>query len=154
MDFGAITALLEGFDPAALIPQLDTFLGRLEFFARLFVLIGPLLLLGFGLWYLFKPAKQANHKNGFCALWGMGSTKAWRYTQRLAGICYTALGGLLTLIMLIVSLGFKAERAMDMVSAAATCLIWEAVLTLICYIGINVVVAIFFDWKGNLRKKN
>ena len=45
MDFGAITALLEGFDPAALIPQLDTFLGRLEFFVRLFVLIGPLLLL-------------------------------------------------------------------------------------------------------------
>ncbi len=153
MDFGAITALLEGFDPAALIPELNTFLGRLEFFLRLGVLAGPLLLLGLGLWYLFKPVKEANHRIGFCALWGMGSVKAWRYTQRLAGICYTALGGVLTLIMFFVSLGFHAEQAMDMASAAFTCLIWQAVLTLICYIAINVVVALFFDWKGNLRKK-
>ena len=153
MDLGAITALFADLDPAALIPELNTFLGRMEFFVRLLVLIGPLLLLGLGLWYLLKPPKEANHRIGFQALWGMGSVKAWRYTQRLAGICYTGLGGLLTIIMFFVSLTFKAEAAMDMVSAAVTCLIWQAALTLICYIAINVVVALFFDWKGNVRKK-
>lgn len=153
MDFSAITVLTGGFDPTALIPELDTFLGQMEGLVRLLVLIGPLLMLGFGLLYLFAPTKEANHKLGFRALFGMGSVRAWQYTQRLAGMCFTGLGGVLTIVMLIVSFGFDSENSMKMVSSAVTCLIWEAALAAVCFVAINVVVAIFFDWQGNLRKK-
>lgn len=152
MDFGAITALLEGFDPAALIPELDTFLGRLELVVRICVMAGPLLLLAFGLWYFFKPPKEANHRAGFCALWGMGSVKAWRYTQWLAGLCFMVLGAVLTVIMLLISAGFRTAEAVEMVSAAGMCLLWQVILVVLCCVGINIAVAVRFDWQGNERK--
>ena len=41
----ALKSLLSEFDPAALMPKLDTVLGKIELIARLAVLIGPLVLL-------------------------------------------------------------------------------------------------------------
>ena len=153
MDFGAITGLLSDFDPAALLPELDTFLGKLELAMRLCILAGPLLLLALGLWYRYAPPKQANYKIGFLTPWGMGSEKAWRYTQRLTGICFTVLGGALSLVMLIISFFLQADKALDMVNTALTCMLWQLGLVLVCWIGIQVMVALKFDWKGNVRQK-
>ena len=149
----AILSLLEGFDLNKFIPPLDSVLGWALLIARLAVLIGPLLLLGFGLWYTFAPPKEANHSIGFRAFYGMGSVAAWQYTQRLTGLIWGAMGTLLTIIMLIISLGFSGETLSDSVWSACVCLIVEVVLVLISVIAINVLVAIRFDYDGNLRKK-
>ena len=149
----AILSLLEGFDLNNFIPPLDTVMGWVLLFARLAVLIGPLLLLGLGLWYFLRPPKEANHSVGFRAFYGMGSIAAWKYTQRLAGLVWGALGAVLTVVMLIVIFTFSADSLSDSVWSACVCLIIELALVLISVIAINVIVALRYDYDGNLRKK-
>jgi len=149
----AILSLLEGFDLNNFIPPLDTVLGWVLLIARLAILVGPLLLLGLGLWYYFRPPKEANHSIGFRAFYGMGSVAAWQYTQKLAGLVWGAMGILLTIAMFIVSLTFGGDNLSDAVWAAFVCLIIEVVLVLLSVIVINVIVAIRYDYDGNLRKK-
>ena len=147
----AIMSLLQDFDPAAFIPELNTVLGWIELLARLSVMAGPLLLLALGLLSFLAPPKEANHKLGFRALFGMGSVEAWQYTQRLAGICWTALGFLLTVVMALICNSFRNLDTMEMVRSAGVCLLWEIGLILASYIAINVVISLRFDWKGNRR---
>ena len=60
MDLESLKSIFEGFDLAAFLPKLDSLLGWVETIMRLCVMIGPLLLLGFGLLYLVAPPKEAN----------------------------------------------------------------------------------------------
>lgn len=147
----AIMSLLQDFDPAAFIPELNTVLGWIELLARLSVMVGPLILLALGLFSFLAPPKEANHKMGFRTLWGMGSVEAWQFTQRLAGICWTALGFLLTVVMALICNSFRGLDTMQMVQSAGTCLLWEIGLIVASYIGINVTVIVRYDWKGNRR---
>lgn len=144
-------SLLQDFDPASFIPELNTVLGWIELLARLSVMAGPLLLLAMGLLSFLAPPKKANHKLGFRAVYGMGSVEAWQFTQRLAGICWTVLGFLLTVIMAIICNSFRNLDTMEMVQSAGTCLLWEIGLIIASYIAINVVIGLRFDWKGNPR---
>ena len=148
----ALLSLLEGFDLNNFIPPLDTVMGWVLLIARLAVLIGPLLLLGFGLWYYLRPPKEANYSIGFRAVYGMGSVTAWQYTQRLAGLIWGALGIVLTVVMLIISLTYSSEALADAVWSACVCLIVELALVLISVIAINVIVALRYDYDGNPRK--
>lgn len=152
----AIMSLLQDFDPARFMPELNTVLGWIELLARLSVMAGPLLLLALGLLSFLAPPKEANHKLGFRALFGMGSVEAWQFTQRLAGVCWTALGFLLTVIMALICNSFRGLDTMEMVQSAGTCLLWEIGLIVASYIAINVTVFLRYDWKGNPRsiKKN
>ena len=61
----ALKSLFEGFDFAAFIPEVDTVLGWVELIARLAVMAGPLLLLGFGLVYLLAPPKEEEDRYCF-----------------------------------------------------------------------------------------
>lgn len=149
----AILSLLEGFDLNNFIPPLDTVMGWVLLFARLAVLMGPLILLGLGVWYFLRPPKEANYSIGFRAIYGMGSVEAWRFTQRLVGVIWGGLGVLLTVVMLIVCLTFSGEAMADAVWSACVCLIIEAALVLISIIAINVIVALRYDYDGNPRKK-
>jgi uncharacterized membrane protein len=152
MNIDGLKTLMDEFDPAALLPELDTLLGKMEFIARLAVLAGPVLLLVMGLAYLLIAPKEANYHFGYRCFFGMGSVEAWRYTQRLAGAVWTGLGGILTLIMLIVSGSFGGKEIMDMIWAGAKCVIWEAVLVAISCLFINTMAAFYFDARGERRQ--
>lgn len=147
----ALMGLLSGFDFEAFVPKMDTVLGWVELVCRLAVMAGPLLLLGFGLVYLLSPPKEANHHSGYRFWWGMASLEAWQFTQRLAGMVWSALGLLLTIIMALICNGFRSMEAPDLVWAAVKCLFWELGLTGCACLGINITVIVLFDSKGYRR---
>ena len=153
LDIESIKSLLDGVDPAALLPDLSGLLGSLETVCRWAVMLGPVILLVMGLAYLFLSPKEANYYFGYRTYFGMGSVHAWRFTQRIAGVILGGLGLILTVIMLIVSGGFGKMEVMDMVWKAVSCLVWEAVLTLIANITIAGAAATTFDRNGEYRKK-
>lgn len=146
-----IKSAMEQFDPAALLPDISTIVGKLELVMRLAVLIGPILLLVLGLIYFFAPPKEANHYFGYRCYFAMGSVNAWRFAQRLAGIIWAVLGLLLTIVMLIVCATFRGKEVMDLMSSAAACILWEAGLVVLSSLAINIVVAIRFDKDGEPR---
>ena len=148
-----ILSLLQDFDIANFLPEPDKFVNSLEGWVRLLVLIGPLVLLGLGIWYYFAPPKEANHSAGFRTYWGMGSVEAWRFAQKLAGMGYMVLGGVLSVLMLIVSLFFNGDKALAMINAALVCVIIELILVLLLWIIINMLVFRAYDKDGKRRKK-
>ena len=154
LDIESIKSLMDGFDPAALLPDLSDLFGSLATLCRFAVMIGPVVLLVLGLAYLFLSPKEANYYFGYRCYYGMGSVQAWRFTQRLAGVVFGGLGLILTIIMLLISGGFANMDVTDMVWRAADCLIWQAILVVLATIGINLTAAMRFDRKGEYRKKN
>ena len=102
----SLIKLVNDFDFAKIMPELDSVMGWIDLFVRVCVLAAPVAVLFFGLWWLLLPPKEANHDIGFRAIYGMGSIAAWQYTQRLAGLIWGGLGALLLIIMFIVVLTF------------------------------------------------
>ena len=151
MDIETLKEVMDAFDPAALLPELDAIFSKVELVCRIAVMLGPIVLLCMGLVYLFFTPKEANHYIGYRCYYGMGSVQAWRFTQRLAGLLFGGLGLLLTVVMLFVTKGFARMEAMDMVWAAVKCLVWEAVLALIATLAVNGVAFFKFDRKGEFR---
>ena len=147
-----ITAIFEGLDFAKLLPQMDRLLGVILTVARVAVLIGPIVMVVLGLWYFFLPPKEANHRAGFRTYFGMGSVEAWLFTQKLAGIAIGGAGLVLGVVMVMISVGFGGKDLMVVAESAIRCLIWQAVIALVVYLGISVTAAILFDAKGNRRK--
>ena len=149
----ALKSLFSGFDFAAFIPDLNTVLGWIQLVCRLCVMAAPLILLGFGLVYLLCPPKEANHTAGYRFWWSMASLDAWQFTQHLAGLVWTGLGLVLTIIMALICNGYRRMETMDMVWSAVKCLGWEAVLTVIACLAINITVICVFDRNGFRRGK-
>ena len=153
MSIDDFKGLMDAFEPAALLPELDSVIGKLAFFARIIVLLGPAALLLMGLVYLFATPKEANYYIGYRCYYGMGSVEAWRFTQKLAGIVFAALGLLSGIAVLLISGGFSGMDTMDLLWKAVHCVLWEAGLTAGACLTINTVVALRFDGKGNERGK-
>ena len=153
LDIASIKSIMDGFDPASLLPDLSKVFGSLVGVCRAAVMIGPVIALILGLAYLFLAPKEANYYFGYRCYFGMGSVRAWRFTQRIAGMILGGLGMILTVIMAIVTAGYGRMDAMDMVWSAVNCLIWEAVLLLIATIAINLIAMANFDAKGEYRHK-
>lgn len=148
---GALKALFGEFDLAAFLPDLDHFMGWVEMGLRIAVMVGPLLLLFFGLLYLISPPKEANHGLGYRFYWGMSSLDAWYFTQRWAGLIWSGLGVVLTIVMALICNSFRRMDAMDMVWTAFGCMIAELVLIAAACITINVLVFRTFDKDGFRR---
>lgn len=153
LDIESIKQILDGFDPASLLPDLSTVFGVVTTLCRIAVLIGPIILLALGIAYLFFSPKEANYHFGYRCYYGMGSVQAWRYTQRMAGVLLGGTGLVLTLIMFFVSGSFGSLTPEVMVNRALTCLIWEAVLALLANGAICGLAALNFDRKGEYRRK-
>ena len=153
MSIDDFKGLMDAFEPASLLPELDSVIGKLAFFARIIVLLGPAALLLMGLVYLFATPKEANYYIGYRCYYGMGSVEAWRFTQKLAGIVFAALGLLSGVAVLLVSGGFSGMDTMDLLWKAVKCVLWEAGLAAGACLTINTVVALRFDGKGNERGK-
>ena len=155
--FEDIKGLMDNFDPASLLPDLSSMAGTVATITRLAVLIGPLTLLVLGLLYLFASPKEANYRFGYRCYFGMGSEEAWRFTQRIAGILWAALGLVLTVLMLIISGGYGSKDISQVISSGFRCLIWELVLAVISVLIINILAMIRYDRKGlrrNTTKKD
>lgn len=150
----SITALFDEIDLSKLVPDLDTLLGKLQMIAGIALMIGPIVMLAFGLWYFFLPPKEANHRAGFRTWFGMGSVEAWQFTQRLAGIVWGVLGLVLTVVMGIIYLSFGGKEIMQIATTAFVCLMWQAGLALISYFGIGIFVMFRYDSKGYRRKED
>lgn len=149
-----IKSLLNDFDPTALLPDLGELFGWLELVLRIAVLVGPLCLLGFGLWYLLAPAKEANHSVGYRFYWGMSSVEVWQFTQRLAGLVWTALGLGMTIVMAIICNGYRDMAQDAMIYSALTALLWELGLIVVSIFAINITVMVLYDRKGYRRRRN
>ena len=153
LDMEAIKELMDGFDPAALLPQLDSIFEKMELICRIAVMVGPVVLLLMGIVYLLFTPKEANHYIGYRCYYGMGSVHAWRFTQRLAGLLFSAAGALMSIVMFTLSAGFGGMEVTDMVWKAADCLVWEAGITIGLTLFVNLLAMLRFDRRGELRKK-
>ena len=153
LNFDTIKEMMDGFNPEALLPQMDTIFSRVLLVCRVAVMIGPVLLLVLGLAYLFLSPKEANYYFGYRCYFGMGSVNAWRFTQRIAGIVLGGLGLILTPVMFFISSGFAGMQVMDMVWKALRCLLWQAGLTILATLAINGLAMFWFNRKGELRRR-
>ena len=152
--FDSIKQMMDNFDPATLLPDLSGMAETVQTVAGFAVVIGPLILLVMGLAYLFLSPKEANYRFGYRCYYGMGSVEAWRYTQRMAGAIWAALGALLTAIAFFVSVGYGGKEIMAVVDSAVTLLIWEVVAAIVSCICINLLVMYHFDRNGGRRRRN
>ena len=150
--FEDIKTIMDNFDPASLLPDLSTLAGKVAFITRIAVMVGPIVLLVMGLAYLLLAPKEANYHFGYRCYFGMGSVEAWRFTQRLAGIVWGALGLVLTVIMFFLTAGFAGKEVMDIIGSGFTCILWEIGLTLVSCLAINTAAMIKFNRNGEYRR--
>ena len=153
LNIDSIKALLDGVDPAALLPELSEVFDSLAPLCRLAVMVGPVVLLLLGLSYLLLSPKEANYYLGYRCYFGMGSEYAWRFTQRLAGWLFTGTGLALTVVMFTISAGFSTMPLQDMVWKAASCLLVELIASVLLILTVNLSAAFRFDRKGKHRRK-
>ena len=151
MNFDELKALLEEMDLTKILPESEAVVGFILTVLRLAVMVGPLVLLGFGLLYLFAPPKEANHALGYRFWWGMASLDAWTFTQKVAGVGWSLLGLGLTIAMSILGSSFPEKELMDAIFLAGKCLLWQLGLVLGVCLVIDVIVVVFFDSKGYRR---
>ena len=153
LDIESIKSLMDGFDPAALLPDLSDLFGSLATLCRFAVMIGPVVLLVLGLAYLFLSPREANYYFGYRCYFGMGSVQAWRFTQRIAGMLFGGVGLILTIVMFLISGGFAEMEVTDMVWRAAGCLAWQAIIAIVLTLLVNFLAFFYFDAKGGPRRR-
>ena len=153
MSIDGLKSLMDGFDPAALLPELDSVMGILATAMRLAVLVGPVVLLVLGICYMFIAPKEANYHFGYRCYFGMGSVEAWRYTQRIAGLIWAVLGLGLTVAMVVISGGFAGKQTQEMLDLAMKCILWEAALAAVSCLTINLLVMVNFTASGDYRRR-
>jgi len=149
----SVKAILDGFDPATLLPDLSKVFDSLVPVCRIAVLIGPVVMLLLGLSYLILTPKEANYYLGYRCYFGMGSEYAWRFTQRLAGWLFTVTGLVLTIVMFAISVSFPYMQLTAMVWKAASCLVVEVAASALLILTVNFSAAWHFDRKGKHRRK-
>lgn len=152
MNIEDLKSLMDAFDPAALLPELNGVLDTVLYAVRLATLLGPVVLLVLGVGYLIFAPKEANYYFGYRCTFGMGSVEAWRFTQRLAGIVWSLLGLVLTAAMLLLTGGFAEMEVYDAVWAAVKYVLWEVGLVAVSCIAINTIVMSRFTYSGDYRK--
>lgn len=153
IDLDTVKHLLDGVDPATLLPDVSTVVGKVQLVCTLAILAAPLVMLVLGIAYLFFAPKEANYYFGYRTAFGMGSVSAWRRTQKLAGLVFSILGLLLTIVMLLVSLTLPSRAPMDMVWLAVKCLLWQGALALLSKATINGLTMLHYNYRGTKRSK-
>ena len=153
MNIEDLKGLMDAFDPASLLPELDSIMGILATAMRLAILAGPVILLILGICYMFIAPKEANYYFGYRCYFGMGSVEAWRYTQRIAGLIWALLGLGLTVAMVLISGGFAGKQTQEMLTLAMTCILWEAGLVAVSCLVINFPVMVNFTASGDYRRR-
>ena len=143
----------EGLDFESLLPDLSKLPEMIVSLLRWVVILGPLCLLGVGLWLLLAAPKEANHTAGYRFYWGMSSVEAWQFTQRLAGIVWGALGTVLTMVAAASVAGYAKMPMDDITLSALKTLSFQIVSALASCVVINFLVFARFDRKGIRRSE-
>ena len=151
LDIASIKDMMDGFDPAALLPDLSEIFGSIAPVCRFAVMVGPVVLLLLGLAYLLFSPREANYYFGYRCYYGMGSVMAWRFTQRFAGAVLGGLGLILTVWMHFASSGFAGMDLHEAVWQTVDYLVIQAVLALLANIAINLTAAFRFNSRGEYR---
>lgn len=144
-------APVDNFGVKELLPELQSFLGDIRFYLGLFLVAGPILLLILGASRILAPAKEANHSVGFRTFFGMGSVRAWRFTQWLSGLVWAGLGLVLLVVAGIQCFVISGKDLMDAATTAFIWLIVEGVCVLLANLAVEVAAVIMFDARGNRR---
>ena len=152
MNIEDLKSLMDAFDPAALLPELNGVLDAVLYAVRIATLLGPAVLLVLGLGYLIFAPKEANYYFGYRCTFGMGSVEAWRFTQRLAGIIWSVLGLVLTVAMVMLTNSLAEMDVYDAVWTAVKYMLWEVGLAALSCIVINTLVMTQFTYSGDRRK--
>ena len=152
MNIEDLKSIMDAFDPASLLPEMESILTVLVDAVRFAILAGPVAVLAFGVLFLVFAPKEANYYLGYRCAFGMGSVEAWRFAQRLAGIIWTVLGLVLTVGMFILTRKFSQLTAYDVVWTGAKYILWEVGLVAVSSLFINTVVMIQFTYDGDLRR--
>ena len=157
MDMDAIlekvTGIFAGLENGPASPDTGALIEKATTIAKVLVIAGPVIMLVLGLLYLFAAPKEANHHFGYRCYFGMGSEQAWRFTQRMAGITWIALGSIMTVAMLIVTGRFPGQDVLEMLTTAGTCVVVEALVLLVATLVIRITVAAVFNRHGERRRK-
>ena len=154
MNLDAIKEFLSGSETALpVVPDAGTVVDKILPIAKVLVVAGPVIMLILGLLYLFAAPREANHHFGYRCYFGMGSEQAWRFTQRIAGITWTALGAIMTVAMLIVTGRFPGQDVLEMLTTAGTCVVVEALVLLVATVIIRIIVAARYDRYGERRRR-
>ena len=152
MNIEDLKSIMDAFDPASLLPEMEGVLNALTVAVRLAILAGPVVVLALGVLFLVFAPKEANYILGYRCAFGMGSVEAWRFTQRLAGITWTVLGLVLTVAMFILTRKFGQLNAYDVVWTGVKYILWEVGLVAVSSLFINGVVMTQFTYDGELRR--
>jgi hypothetical protein len=152
MNIEDLKSLMDAFDPAALLPEMNGVLDVILYAVRIATLLGPAVLFLLGVGYLIFAPKEANYYFGYRCTFGMGSVEAWRYTQRLAGLAWSVLGLILTGAMVLLTNGFADMDVYDAVWTAAKYVLWEVVIVALSCLCINTIVMSRFTYNGDYRK--
>ena len=148
----AILDLLKEFDISKMLPQMDTFVGQMAGWLRLFLLAGPVVLAALGLWYTYAPPAEANYSLGYRTKYSMRSVAVWRYAQKIAGRYFLIAGVALAVVLLVISLFFGLMGPLGMSVVALLCVILEGVAIVLLHNIINKQLQKKFDKNGNPRK--
>ena len=152
MNIEDLKSLMDAFDPASLLPELDSVLDTVLYAVRIATLVGPAVLLLLGVGYLIFAPKEANYHFGYRCTFGMGSVEAWRFTQRLAGLVWGVLGLVMTFVMVALTGGMQDLALNDALWAAVKYVLWEVGIVVASSLVINTVVMIRFTYSGDYRK--
>ncbi len=150
-DLENIKDSLDNINLESLLPDLSNFESSVLSFTRLAMLAGPIVLLVLGVYYLLAAPKEANHTAGYRCWFGMGSVQAWRFTQRLAGIVWGALGLVLGIVVLCVVGKLQQLELMDAMFLAGKHIFAQVVVVLLSALCINLTVFARYDSRGIRR---
>lgn len=146
-----IMEILGGFDIAKILPEVNATVGFIVLLSRLVTFFIPLLVLGLGLSYFLKPAPEANHTFGYRTYFGMGSIEAWQFSQRIGGLVYIILGGVMTLGALVAFIVLLKGSIPTILTGCAVCVVVELLLVLLTTVTLNIIISVRYDRDGYRR---
>ena len=145
-----IMSLLKEFDIAGMLPDLGKFLKTITVLLRLILVAGPVVMVALGVIYFFFPPKEANYSVGYRTRWSMSSVEVWTYAQRIAGLTYMCLGGLLTIAMIVMEFVIT-KGILGMLITTMICVAIQVGLAVAAWIVIEIFLRRYFDVNGNKR---
>ena len=152
LDMDFLKSLISDFDLMSILPDLADVMDWIVKGVNIALIIGPVVLAVFGLWYLLLPTREANHFVGYRFFWGMGSVKSWKFTQRLAGAVWLYLGIQLAMEVNDSRAQLEAMETIDLMYRAIEVIIHQVYYLIVSCLIINAVVFIIFNFKGNVRR--
>ena len=146
-----IMEILGGFDIAKILPEVNATVGFIVLLSRIVTFFIPLLVLGLGLTYFLKPPAEANHTFGYRTYFGMGSVEAWQFSQRIAGLVYIILGGVMTLGALVAFIILRKDSIPTILTGCAACIVVELILVALTTLTLNIIIFVRYDRDGYRR---